>query len=387
LVFKDILRVLYAPHKVFKDIIQNPRYLGAFIVLLLFVAAQTGFYYSLYSKTYYEQTSPSGDELNMWTEDATLWTASPEVTISNNYVDFINGTFFGNSSIQFVQSDSNNVSMEITSFDSVSCGQTGFQNLSMRMKLVEPQTPPEQVTLYLYSLNPSNYFSYDLTSDISSITTNVWKNLTVPVGSGNWLSSGDAEWENITGIKLDFTLPENSSFTLRVDGLFFRGIYQTPIDTYGLTSYIYILQSVFLQFLMKWLLITGLIYLIIKVLKGNVIWKPLMIAIGFALVITVVQALVNTAASLTLPSLYYPIEYQANVVGEAQITINAIVEASALFSITNVIIEVAALVWITALCAIIVRSLTEFSWAKSILTSATACIIAIIFLLPLISSL
>ena len=58
MILTDILKVLYQPHKVFKQIVQNPKYLGAIIVLLLFVAAQVAFQYTQYSKVYYEQTSP-----------------------------------------------------------------------------------------------------------------------------------------------------------------------------------------------------------------------------------------------------------------------------------------------------------------------------------------
>ena len=37
LIINDILKVIYAPHKVFKDIVANPKYLGAVLVLVLFI--------------------------------------------------------------------------------------------------------------------------------------------------------------------------------------------------------------------------------------------------------------------------------------------------------------------------------------------------------------
>ena len=58
LIIDDILKVIYAPHKAFKDIVTNPKYLGALIILLLFIGLEVGYEYSQFSKTYTEQTTP-----------------------------------------------------------------------------------------------------------------------------------------------------------------------------------------------------------------------------------------------------------------------------------------------------------------------------------------
>lgn len=380
----DILKVLYAPHKAFKQIVQNPKYLGAIIVFILFVAVQTGFYYSLYSRTYYEQTSPSSSQLGTWTENATLWTASAGAVIGNNYVDMINSTFYGNGSLQFTLTNSNSLSMELSSFNSVNCGPTSFQNLSLRIKIVEPQTAPSTVTLYLYSLNSANYFQYDLTPDFTASTDGFWNKLTVPVGSGNWQSIGSPTWGNITGLKLNFAFPSNSDITLRMEGLFFRGIYESPIKTDSTGFIIYVLQLVVTQFLFEWLLFTGLLYIIIKGLKGTITWKPLFVAVGFALIVTVVQTLINIAATSALPSLYYPIEFLAGVPGETAAVSNAITAAAANYSLIASVLQLAAYVWIAGLGTMIVRALIpEFSWTKSLLASA-ASLIATILLLSLL---
>lgn len=377
----DILKVLYAPHKVFKQIVQNPKYLGAIIVFILFVAVQTGFYYSLYSKTYYEQTSPSSSQLGTWTGNATLWTASSGAVISTNYLDMINSSLYGNGSLQFALTNSNGLSMELASFNSVNCNPTSFQNLSMRIKIVDPQSAPSTVTLYLYSLSSANYYKYDLTSAFSASTVGVWNNLTVPVGSGNYQSSGSPTWGNITGLKLDFAFPTNSDVTLRLEGLFFRGIFESPIKTDTTGFIIYVLQLVVTQFLFEWLLFTGLLYVIIKGLKGAITWKPLFVAVGFALMVTVVQTLVNIAATAALPSLYYPIEFLAAVPGETAIVSNAIAAAAANYSLITSVIQLATYVWIAGLGTMIVRAiLPEFSWTKSLLASAASLIVTIVLL-------
>jgi hypothetical protein len=385
----DILKVLYAPHKVFKQIVQNPKYWGAIVVLILFVATQIAAYYAYDLKNSYELTSPSGVQFGVWTQNSTLWAASSGAIISQNYDDAINSTFLGNSSLQFALSNSSNLSMELNDFNpvkSVDCGLKSFQNMSMRLKIVEPQTAPQKVTLYLYSLNSANYFQYDLTPEFSNPQTlGVWNNLTVPVGSGNWQSTGTPQWSNITGIKLNFAFPSDSNITLRVEGVFFRGMvfqgvymYQSEIGSTGYV--IYYAQLVLMQFLFEWLLLTALIYIFVKLLKANLVWKPLFVSIGLALIPLVIQALITLAATSTLHSTYYSVEVLAGM-QEAQVTANAILAAGASFNLIITTVPLVMYVWITALGVLIVRSLLpEFSWMKSVMVSAASLVITIILM-------
>jgi hypothetical protein len=257
----------------------------------------------------------------------------------------------------------------------------------MRIKIVQPQTPLERVTLTLYSLADANYFQYDLTPDLSnSLTVGIWNNLTVPVGHGNWQSAGTPQWSNITSLKLDFVFPSSSNVTLRVAGLFFRGVYETPIHTDSTGFLIYVLQLVIPQFLFEWLILTGLLYIIIKGLKGTLTWKPLFVAVGFALIVIVAQTLLNIAATAALPAYnYYPVELMTAVPGEAQAIANAITSTTATYSSILVVLQLATYVWISAVNAIVVRALIpEFSWSKSALTSAVSLVVTIILLSLLI---
>src|SRR3972149_7329587 len=98
----DILKVFYAPHKVFKDIVQKPSYIAPLIVLVIFVVAQIGASYIVASRSFIEQTMPTVDQRDVWTENATRWMAGPGVAISENYVDFINASVYYNiTSIEF----------------------------------------------------------------------------------------------------------------------------------------------------------------------------------------------------------------------------------------------------------------------------------------------
>jgi hypothetical protein len=407
LVVKDILRVLYAPHKAFKDIIQNPKYLGPFILLIIFVLAQVGSSYVVASRSYIEQTMPVGDQGDVWTENAALWQASPSVTIRNNTADFINSTiYYGSTSIEFAADNASNVWMELSSLDgSVNCGDDGFKNVSLRVKIVTPDVKPENASIYLYSLSGSNFY-YDLTQAFASSDVNVWNNITLTVGSGDWLSSSaDATWENITGLKMEFTWPSNSSITLRIDGLFFRGKFQDPFELYGISYIATSALNAIAPFLFEWLILTALMYLLIKGLKGNVIWRPLMVAVGFALVITVIQALILAVVYTSLPSLFYPLEVLAGTPGEFEVAYQVILDKIATVTLVGGIIQLAIYVWTVALGAFITRAITgdkkiaeqvsmgkvtsdttissdvtAFSWMKCLIVSGASLFLTIIIL-------
>ena len=390
----DILKVLYAPHKAFKKIIQEPKYLGPFVLLIIFLVAQVASSYVIASKSYVEQTMPAGGQGDVWTQNAALWQANSGVTVSNNTLDYINSTYYGSTSIEFSASNASNVWMELTDFkESVNCGADGFRNVSLRVKIVAPDAKPESVTLYLYSLSDSNFFYRDLTSSFSNSTVNVWNNITVPVGSeSGWLSSGaDAKWENITGIKMEFTWSSNQSVDLRVDGLFFRGIFKDPLEMYGVSYIATSALNAITPFLFQWLLLTGLMYVIIKGLKGNTTWKPLMVAVGFALVTLVIHALILIVAYTTLPRISYSLEVLAGVSGEFTVAYQVILDAIASVSQIGGIVQIVVYVWIVALGAIIAHDVTtqavegaagvpQFGWMKSILTSAASFLLTLLIL-------
>ena len=404
----------------FKNIIQKPGYLGPFVLLIIFVVAQVGSSYVIGTKTYLEQTMPTGALGDVWTDNATLWQANPGVTISNNYVNYINGTpaivgvpdFYGNSSVEFTINDNDTVQMSLDNFgNQVNCGADGFTKLDFRVDIVTPDAKPQKVSVYLYSLSTSNYFSYDLTSDFSNSVVNVWTNISVPVGSGDWSSTGNPSWENITGIKLDFTWSDNSNIDLLLDGLFFRGLFKNQLELFGTLPYLAnSALNGFAPFLFEWLLLTGLMYLLIKGLKGNVIWKPLMVGVGYALITIVIQAIIVAVIYTTLPNLNYPLEILNYVSGEFQGAYDALLNEIATVNNVGYIIQAVVYIWTVALGTFITRAITGdkqiadqvamgkpitdttaaptessgevegFSWMKCILVSGASLFLTIIIL-------
>ena len=406
MVAQELLEVLYAPQRAFKKIVQNPKFLGPLLILVIFVVVQVGSAYVVASKSYLEQTMPTGDQGDTWTENAALWQASSGVTVMDNHVDYINSSvlYYNTTSIEFTADNASNVQMFLNDLGgSVNCGADGFKNLSLRVKIVSPDTIPRNVTLYLYSLSPAINFAYDLTGAFSNSSANVWNNITVPVGSGNWRSSGSAAtWDNITGLKMDFAWTSSSKIDLRVDGLFFRGIYKGSLDVYGSSVLISSALNSVTPFLFQWLLLTALIYLLIKGLKGNVVWKPVMVAVGFALVTLVVQSLIMLAAYTTLSNVNYPLEILANIPGESTVAYQTVQDTIGQVLLVGSIVQVAVWVWIFALGTFTTRAVTsvapasplgstqaegegmmsiqQFGWLKCMLVSAASLALTVTIL-------
>lgn len=363
---KDILEVLYAPHKVFKKIVQNPGYLVPIFLLIVFVIAQVAGIYVASTQSYIETTTPQTLPLaaqgDIWTEAASLWKANEGVTVSNNTDDFINATY-STDSIEFKASNMSQVYMEINFNGSVACGADAFQNVTFRVNQLAPNVAPDNVSLYLYSLSDSNFY-YDLTSLFANSAINEWNNITLTVGAGaeGWVSSSSsATWENITGLKLDFTWSNSANVDLLVDQLFFKGNYGVYYDLAGGVSYLFnVALSSFAPFLFEWLILTGVMYLMIKGLKGNVIWKPLMVSVGFALVVIVIQqVIIAVFYTAAWPTLDYPLAYWTGIPGEFQMATQVLAQELSFISTVTYGLQIAIWIWTIALGTFIVRAVTS----------------------------
>jgi len=370
---KNIFKVIYAPQKTFKEISQNPKYIGPILIMILFAAANMGYVYTIISKTYVEQTLPTAKQRDKWTENATLWTGTPDVIIKENFVDYINGTYYGNRSIEFSINNSKQIWMQLNDMGSVNCsGPNGYKTLYLRIKWTNPEDNPENATIYLFSATPSNYFYYNLTDEFFNSTINVWNNLPIPLTTKSWLNnSADANWGNITGLKLDFAWLNDSNITLLVDGLFFGGIFKSEAES--ATSYMLNFSMVsFMQFTIRWVFLGGLLYIMTKAFRAKTVWRPLLILVGFALITMFIQAVINAAAFSTLPRLDYSLEFLGGVNGETENAYKKIMEKTFLVSQISGYVQIAILVWTIVLCAIVTRLLTEFSWSKSFLIATVA---------------
>jgi hypothetical protein len=198
---------------------------------------------------------------------------------------------------------------------------------------------------------------------------------------------------------MEFMWTGISNVDLRVGGLFFGGIYKDYVTLNGGAGP-YLAQgalSGIAPFIFEWIILTGLLYIIIKGLRGTVTWKPLMVAVGFALVTLVVQTIIVLVVYSTLPTLYLPVEVLANVSGGLDLMPAATVDAINSAQFITGVVQIAIYIWIVGLGALITRSITtvqtqtppviegppaaqQFGWLKSILVSAAALLLTILIL-------
>ncbi|MCW4000684.1 MAG: hypothetical protein NWE93_10630 [Candidatus Bathyarchaeota archaeon] len=404
MILTDLLQVIYAPKKAFKNIVANPKYLAVVIVLVLFMGLMIGFEYAQFTKTSLEVTSPVAGIMQSY-NNATNWVGSTNVVLTNNFADYYNNTvyvaelqvapndakgyypLFGNFSMQIQANNTNSVIVALSNTSNVDCTPGGFQNLSITLKLIEPPQAPQNATLTLYSLSDTDFYTYDLTSMLADANAvNQWGNLTVPLGPNaeGWTATGNPQWTNITALTMQFNYAENQDVTIRLGALFFRGQYMQPVqyDIFGLLGF---LQVFSLQFLFTWLVLTAVAWIIFRALKNPVVWKPIFIAFGCTLMVMVIRGLVNIIATAAIPAVYYPydvalglgynsfmtVSYPAGTIGnltaQSMSTLALIDSSLEVFRGIVTGMFVVSYFWLGALCTLVLKELKpEFSLVKCI---------------------
>jgi hypothetical protein len=140
-------------------------------------------------------------------------------------------------------------------------------------------------------------------------------------------------------------------------------------------------------------------------MKDAVLWKPLFTAIGFAMMVMVVRALVNLAASLTLPTVYYPFDLSLGVRFDPYAALYFPPEAlGSLPAISHTIFNnidtvtlpfrtivsgmfLVSYVWLGAVGSMVIGALKpEFSMMKRIALSAISLVIVVVLLIFLVGS-
>jgi hypothetical protein len=365
-----IFKVIYAPREAFKEIIQNPRYLGPILIMVLFIAANVGSFYVLITKTYIEATAPPLEKRDLWTESKTFWQPLNGAECNENSTDYIAGNYYGNRSIMFWVSQSNKIAMQLQNI-SVNCSQGGYSKLYLRVKWTSPKEKPINAFLRVFSGSESSYLN--ITSEFSNAAPNVWNNLTIPLRKG-W--DGEVNWGNITGLMLEMAWDQPSDIKVLVDGLFFGGVYKPYAEGAATVLALYAANS-FMQFTLRWFFLGGMIYVLIRLFRAKAVWRVVLILAGFALITMFIQALINTVAFSALPKLEYSLGYMGGVKGEAETAYDKILEETWLINRIYSVAQIITLVWTVVLCAIAVRLATELPWTTSILTTLIAYIVAI----------
>lgn len=307
-----IFKIIYSPFKAFKEIIQNPKYSGPLLIMLLFIVASTGRQYARASKMYVQQTSPSSldpSNLDPWTEDCAMWMSNGNVTC-NNY-----DGVFGANSIQFNVSNGIKIWMKLTNITQINClGADGYKNLTFGMKWIHPMADqPQNANLYLYSLGEQDYFYRDLAEFVDKTEDGAWSNYTVPVGPNTeqWVSSSaQTTWNNITGLELELMWAESarSNLTVLLDKLFFQSERFEPLINFMGSNVALSALDAVIGFSFYWMLSGLSIFIAARIFKIKAEFKIFLIIVGYALIAMVFMEVAFSLFYLSISPLYFSLE-------------------------------------------------------------------------------
>jgi hypothetical protein len=307
-----IFKIIYSPFKAFKEIIQNPKYIGPILIMVLFVLASIGSEYARASKLYVQQTLPNMlDPYNPdpWTENCTLWISNAEITCNTD--DFL----LGRKSIQFNIINNDTIWMELKNVGQINCLSTdGYKNLSFCIRWINPTAdPPQNISLYLFSMGTADYFYYDLAERINQTENDKWNNFTIPVGldAEKWAnSSAQTAWNNITGLKLDLVWAQStgSNLTILVDKVYFQSGNFEPLTNFMGNIIAVSAFNAVTTFCIYWMLSGVALFVVGKMFKIKAEFKVFLIIVGYALIAMVVMQVLFNILYLLIAPLYITVD-------------------------------------------------------------------------------
>jgi len=363
-----IFKVIYSPFKAFKEIIQNPKFVGPLLMMVLFIFVSVGREYARASKLYVQETFPSTMDaynIDSWTENYTIWVSNANV--SNNSNDRV----LGYNSVQFDVTNNTAVWMELNSIGQIDCSSAdGYKNLTFSMKLLHPTADmPQNSSLYLFSMDTTEYFSYDLAESTSQTENGTWSNFTIPVGPSaeQWMnSSTQATWNNITGLKFELVWAESarSNLTVLLDMLLFQSENFDPLINFiGSDIVISTITTATIGFFIYWILFGSSLSIATKIFRIPASFKMLLIIVGYALIAMVIMEAMFCIFYLLIPPLYVSLN---------AIVPNSVLQVETLFSVCATLLLP---IWSIILSSIGVQTAFDLPANKSI-------IIAIIGFIP-----
>ena len=373
---REVFRILYAPQKAFKEIIQKPGYKGPLIVMLLFVLSFSGFYYLLSAKVYYDQTAPKLTDLDKWTEDAGLWHSKFGANVTINTADYIKGSYYGNRSIQFALENSTKIDMELEIPESLNCVEPySYSNLTFRIKIVKPLDNPAHIDVYLFSENATDkYFKYSLPGN--NLKIGVWNNETILLKDFEGVQGAD--WKNITSLRFELAWSDRQDdIMVLVDGVFFHGVYESLLDMSGSAVILNSVISGFMQFTVQWVILGVILYLFLKIFRVQPIWKTILVISGFTLITFFIQNLILIGVVLAYPEMHLSLVTLGGVSGEGW-TVDAQNFMSILTIKYDVLDRIVYYICVVTLCSIAVRLLFNFPWMRSISVSFLSSVISML---------
>jgi hypothetical protein len=391
----DIFKVIYSPVKAFREVLENPRYIGPIIIIIISLFLTLGTQYVSVSKHYVETITPASprDSWTNMTTPSSLWATNASVGNVTAYSNANNGLLAGNYSVHALASNTSEILLKTTNIGTIDCSE--FKTLYYKLMYNssdQTQTPLNASYAYLrlISLNNENrYFEFNLSDqrylNISQawIDANVTLNFTSVSG---WTSKGNPNPENITGIEFILVFPQDGQLSLYLNDLYFGGEYKILYDAVGFSYWLSstVVSSVF-DILLRWLIFAGLLWLTLKVFQpqGSP-FKTFLIVVGYAFAIMFVYVTIDMLSVSQLPVLHFPNKVIFPLTGrEIQ---NASIVTNNIYKTywTPTIAYDAFIgawyvshVWTMGLFSIALRVMQNFSWKKAVMISVIAYIIGL----------
>jgi hypothetical protein len=366
---KWIFEVLYSPIKTFEKIAKKPNLKGPILIMLITMPIVLAGQYTSGTKFFLETPTPEND---LWTEkptNSTLFTWSSNGNLTFDHGDSVVGNFsvstlFSNSSLAWVR---------LTGIGSFNCSEEEHSRLSFRVKIVSnTNATPTDAKLQLFSLNnESRVFEMNIKDQLVGIA-DAWANVSVNLATESWTTENSPSWTNVTGIGLQLTWAEPTTLILKTDDLFFGKFYSViSSEALAVQSAYWLLRSVF-DFLLKWLILSTIVYLALKSFSGwKGLWKDLVSILGYVYSVSIVYQGALAVAFLLLPPIFlsynltyteYLDIYQSN------------------WGLPISILSLLQYGWATILCTIASKKIVqEISWNKAFLIGFGAVVMSLVF--------
>jgi len=265
--------------------------------------------------------------------------------------------------------------MELKIPESLNCIEpNNYTSLSFRIKIVEPSEKPTNMSIYLFSKNATDkYFNYSLPG--YNLKINVWDNRTIQLNA--FIKVSDADWQNITSLRFELAWNDNKNITVLIDGVFFHGAYKSMLEMSGSAIIVNSIISGFMQFTIQWVILGIILYLFLKLFRGQPVWKTILTISGFMLITFFIQNLILTGVVLAYPEMHLSLETLGGVSGEGW-TADAQNFMSIITIKYDILDRIVYYVWIVALCSIAVHLLFEFPWTKSVSVSILSSMVSML---------
>lgn len=365
---KWVFRTLYSPIKAFEEIVKKPSIKGPILILLITLPLTFAGQYASGVKFFLEIPTPEDD---FWTEKPTgsavfSWN-------SNGNLSFDNGdSVVGNYSVSTLFTSSSPTWIQLTNIGSFNCSKEEYSRLFFRIKLVNAaNTTPTEAKLQLSSFNnESRAFDIDVMSSLIDIADD-WANVSVDLATEEWTATNLPSWANITGVRLQLTWAESATLFLKIDDLFFGKFNPvTSSSSLALQGTYWLMRNVF-DFLLRWLILSVIVFLALKSLsewKG--FWKDMLSILGYVFSVLIVYQIALALTFLVLPPLYIP--YNISYTKYLDIYQSS-------WGLPISVLGLLQYGWTTILCAIAVRKMVlELSWNKAFLVGFGAVIMSLI---------